>query len=280
MTEFPVNKVKVGKRHRKEMGNIDALAASIKDQGLIMPIAIWPDGTLAAGQRRLLAAKKLEWETIPVHVLQDADDLLRRLKVERDENTHRLAFAPSEAVAIGKELENLERPKAKGREKEGGRMGGKGSGKLPDPSKGQTRDKVAEAVGMSGRTYEKAKAVVEAAEEDPESFGPIQEEMDQTGNVDGAYRKAKEKKNPTPPPRPPKHPHSEMIVSWLKRVSDQTNIIQVEMGGLAALLSEPKKWDWRDVREFILPQLEFVGKTIARYRKEIEAAYATHQGQG
>jgi len=34
---------------------------------------------------------------------------------------------------------------------------------LPEGQKGETRDKVAEAVGMKARTYEKAKAVYEAA---------------------------------------------------------------------------------------------------------------------
>jgi hypothetical protein len=68
-------------------------------------------------------------------------------------------------VAIGKAIEELEKPKAKERQKAGksadGHAGGRGkrkdkpSGKLPDGLSGQTRDKVAEAVGMSGRTYEK-----------------------------------------------------------------------------------------------------------------------------
>jgi hypothetical protein len=41
----------------------------------------------------------------------------------------------------------------------------------------------------SGRTYEKAKAVVEAAEADPERFGEIAEEMGRVGGVDRAWRK-------------------------------------------------------------------------------------------
>jgi hypothetical protein len=45
---------------------------------------------------------------------------------------------------------------------------------------------------MSTLTYDRAKKVVEAAEEDPETFGPIQEEMDRTGKVEPAYRKVKE----------------------------------------------------------------------------------------
>ncbi len=72
------------------------------------------------------------------------------------------------AAAIGKELEALEKPKAKARQREHGDTApGKSkntSGKLPEVSTGRARDRVASAVGMSGKTYEKAKKVVEAAE--------------------------------------------------------------------------------------------------------------------
>jgi site-specific DNA-methyltransferase (adenine-specific) len=56
---------------------------------------------------------------------------------------------------------------------------------------------------MSFDTLNKAEKVVLAAEEDPETFSPIAEEMDRTGNVEGAYRrmqKAKAEKEAPPPP--------------------------------------------------------------------------------
>ena len=44
-------------------------------------------------------------------------------------------------------------------------------GKVSTPSEvGKSRDKVGAAVGVSGKTYEKMAAVVDAAEEDPETF--------------------------------------------------------------------------------------------------------------
>src|SRR5262249_45496462 len=79
---------------------------------------------------------------------------------------------------------------------------GSGSGKLPEALTGDTRDKVAASLGMSGRSYDKAKAVVEAARDYPELSGLV-EEMDQTGNIDPVYRKMKRerqrKENPPPP---------------------------------------------------------------------------------
>ena len=50
---------------------------------------------------------------------------------------------------------------------------------------------------MSGPTYQRAKAVVVAAKEDPETFGPIAEEMDRTGSVLGAFNKVVDKKSGT-----------------------------------------------------------------------------------
>jgi hypothetical protein len=115
----------------------------------------------------------------------EAADLLR---AERDENTCRKDFTPSEAVAIGEALEQWEHAKAKQRQEAGTNQHTEPSGKLPEASKGQTRDKAAEAVGMSGRTYEKAEAVVEAAAKEPELWLVV-EEMDRTGKVDHAFKK-------------------------------------------------------------------------------------------
>lgn len=53
---------------------------------------------------------------------------------------------------------------------------------------GQVRDRVAAYVGVSGRTLEKAEAVVEAAEREPETYGSVLELMDTTGKVDRPHR--------------------------------------------------------------------------------------------
>lgn len=98
--------------------------------------------------------------------------------LERDENTCRLDFTPEEAVLCGRAIEELERPKAKERQrKHGGTAPGKKStsAKLAEVNgdTGETRDKVATAVGMKRTTYDKAKAVVVAAERDPKLRGVV-----------------------------------------------------------------------------------------------------------
>jgi ParB family transcriptional regulator, chromosome partitioning protein len=62
--------IKIGKRHRRDLGDIDGLAASIADPeiGLLHPITIDQHGHLLAGARRLAACKRLGWTEIPVQV--------------------------------------------------------------------------------------------------------------------------------------------------------------------------------------------------------------------
>lgn len=171
--------VVVGERHRKDMGDLDGLAQSISEIGLLHPIVVTPDNRLIAGQRRLEACKRLGWDCIPATVV----DLQNLAIGERDENMARKDFAPSEAVAIAKALEPYERAAAKERQRS---HSDAGYAKFTDPA--PARDRVATAVGMSRPTLTKAQAVVEAAEAEPEKYAPILEQMDNTGKVDRAYK--------------------------------------------------------------------------------------------
>jgi ParB family chromosome partitioning protein len=100
-----IDDIIIGERHRKDLGNIDALARWIADVGR-------PDGLLIAGERRLAACRQLGWTYIPVHVV-DLDDVIRG---EFAENACRKDFDPSELVAIGEAVERLERERAKTRQ--------------------------------------------------------------------------------------------------------------------------------------------------------------------
>jgi hypothetical protein len=76
---------------------------------------------------------------------------------------------PSEKVVLGARLEALERSKARARQQEARkRESDIGEGKFPQPiskSSGRVDDKVGAALGISGKTYKKIKAVVKAAKE-------------------------------------------------------------------------------------------------------------------
>lgn len=197
IVKLPIANVIVGERHRKDLGDLDGLAKSILAVGLLHPIVVDERHRLIAGERRLAAWRQLHGDTepIPAHVAGTFSDALRLL-AEQDENTCRKPFAPSEAVALGLALEAIERPKAAARV--GGRPSSETAGKLPAVSTGRVRDIVGPAVGMSGRTYLKAKAVVAAAEDPslaPDERAVAQEAvemMDRTGKVSAAYNKVKD----------------------------------------------------------------------------------------
>jgi ParB/RepB/Spo0J family partition protein len=175
---LPLDAVKIGTRHRRDMGDIDGLARSIKAVGLLHPIVIRPAGLLIAGERRLVACRMLGWSEVPVTEL----DLEQVARGELAENADRKDFLPSEIYAIRKALAPLEAAAAKERMSEGGK-----GAKVSQPSR--ATDKVGAFAGVSGRTVEKIAKVVEAAEREPEKFAPLVAEMDRTGRVDGASRK-------------------------------------------------------------------------------------------
>jgi len=57
---IPIGEIQIKERGRKDLGDIESLAASIRDIGLITPILVDQDGSLVAGERRLRAHQLLE----------------------------------------------------------------------------------------------------------------------------------------------------------------------------------------------------------------------------
>lgn len=194
MSTLPLDAIVIGDRVRKDMGDIAGLAKSMKKHGLLHPVVVKSDKTLVAGHRRIEAAKKLGWPSIAVTEIDVAD----LLSAERDENEERKQFTPSEAVAIGRLIEEQERPKAiENRREAGPRSVAKRRGDAVDESstaKIDVRAMAAGAVGMGPQKYTEAKAVVAAAEADPKRFGDLVSEMDETGNVRGTFREMERRK--------------------------------------------------------------------------------------
>lgn len=216
MVEVNISDVKVMDRIREDMGDVAGLAGSIKEVGQLQPIGLAKDNTLIFGQRRLEACKLLGRDKVFSIYLESLDDAHKMAKAEHAENSFRKPLRPSEAVKQGKLLEDFARKAAAERKRQGQRKGGgdrksekakekslvgpsptsDSDGESRDKPKrskaNQARDQIGESVGMSGRSYQRAKTVVTAAEEDPEAFGPIVEEMDKSGKIIPAFEKVRE----------------------------------------------------------------------------------------
>jgi N6-adenosine-specific RNA methylase IME4 len=207
-TTRAVAEIQVGTRHRRELGDIAALAQNIADVGLLHPIVVTPAGQLIAGERRLHAWRKLGRERIPVTIV----DLEQIVRGEYAENFFRKAFTPSEYVAIADALLPIEEAHAKERMV----VAHASPGKFPELTKGRALDHVARVVGKDRKTITKARAIRDAAKAEPERFGKLAADMDRTGRVDGPYKRLKvarqaEAIRAEPPPYPSYGPYRVIV---------------------------------------------------------------------
>ncbi len=203
----PISDIKVGRRHRQKL-DLEPLVASIKHLGMITAITIRPDGQLLAGFRRLTAMQALGATKIDCRVVDTLDDALTELSIERDENTCRLAMLPSELASLVDEIWPLESQAAKERKDRSGgprrrardidaeRSSGAAEFRGTAPStKGDTRDRVGAAIGVSGHLVGDAYTPYRIANDPdrPDAERAIARaalaEMDETGHV---YSVAKE----------------------------------------------------------------------------------------
>lgn len=92
-------------RFRKDLGNIEELALSIKNLGQIQPIVVNKNMELIAGGRRLAACKLYNMD-VEIKVIDENDSLAMR-EIEVEENVQRKDFTPAEHVLAVKELHEL-----------------------------------------------------------------------------------------------------------------------------------------------------------------------------
>lgn len=196
---WAVDAIKVGRRVRVDLGDIDELAASIRATGgLLQPITITPDGWLVCGLRRLEAVKRLGWATVNVWVRTGISSPLAMLLAEREENTVRKALTLTEAATVYREMKAVEAEDAARRQQatwlEGpGRQVGAGAAKFAAPS-GEARQHAAALVGYSHTTLDKVAAVQDAAAD--EHTDPTVRDVaarrltliEQSGKVDSHYQ--------------------------------------------------------------------------------------------
>jgi ParB family chromosome partitioning protein len=107
--ELPISAVSPNPRQPRgvfDEDELDGLAESIRDMGLLQPLVVRTTGEerfeLVAGERRLRAARKAGLQTVPA-IVRDTDDgdLLKEALVE---NIHRVQLNPLEEAAAYQQL--------------------------------------------------------------------------------------------------------------------------------------------------------------------------------
>ncbi|MFW9969282.1 MAG: ParB N-terminal domain-containing protein [Candidatus Odinarchaeota archaeon] len=161
-----IQDIKIENRIRKDYGNIEELARSIKEHGLLQPIVITPDKMLIAGERRLKAIQMLGLNEINA-IIKTAEDREEQLLCEIEENEQRKEFTTSERIMYGLELEQIQAIKAK--KSQGKRTDltlSSNEDKVKNAHDGRTDKIVGEKVGMSESGYFRAKKVVDSGNEE------------------------------------------------------------------------------------------------------------------
>lgn len=104
-----INSIVIRKRVRRNLGDLNSLAESLRRHGLMNPVVINSRNELIAGHRRLEAAKKLGWSSIDVRVV-NTDDAADLIEMELDENTQRKNLTTDELADAYIRLDHLRNP--------------------------------------------------------------------------------------------------------------------------------------------------------------------------
>ena len=104
-----INDIKIKKRVRRDLGDLEALKNSLRTYGLLNPITLNNKYELIAGERRLQAAKQLGWTNINA-VIQNNLSEVEELEMELEENNQRKEFTNEELPEGYKRLEKLRNP--------------------------------------------------------------------------------------------------------------------------------------------------------------------------
>jgi ParB family chromosome partitioning protein len=104
-----IKDIKIKKRVRKDLGDLEMLKDSLKRFGLMNPITINSQNELVAGHRRLEAMKALGEDSIDA-IMVDTKNKLLQLELELEENVQRKPFTDDELLEGFKALEKLRNP--------------------------------------------------------------------------------------------------------------------------------------------------------------------------
>ena len=104
-----IKDIKIKKRVRKDLGNLEDLKDSMKIYGLMNPITLNSKYELIAGERRLQSAIQLGWTSINANIVDNLTEV-DQLEMEIEENNQRKEFTDEELLKGYMRLERLRNP--------------------------------------------------------------------------------------------------------------------------------------------------------------------------
>jgi len=104
-----IKDIKVKRRVRKDLGDLQNLMDSLRRYGLLNPITLNSKYELIAGERRLEAAKAIGWTSINANIIDNITKL-SQLEMELEENNQRKEFTDEELLEGYRRLARLRNP--------------------------------------------------------------------------------------------------------------------------------------------------------------------------
>ena len=104
-----IKDIKIKKRVRKDLGDLENLKDSLRTYGLLNPITLNSRYELIAGERRLTAAMQLGWANIQANIVDNLTEV-EQLEMEIEENNQRKEFTDQELLQGYMRLEKLRNP--------------------------------------------------------------------------------------------------------------------------------------------------------------------------
>jgi hypothetical protein len=246
---------------RENLGDVDALAKSIAERGLIQPIVIDQRSFLLSGRRRLEAVRRLGMRTIPVVVVDNLKDASEVMAAQLAEPTERKSMVPSEQVTAARALDHLFPKRV---------YVPKGEGKPLSERRAihnANRDLAAAAVGLGRSSLYYAGRIVEEAESGDEVALVSLKEMDASGLIRPIYHAMKDRKT-----RPPgESGHRVRMVRSTKPMEQRLVEVAAQLRGLTSGLDSLTEDDLTDVdaeaRRRLETELRASSTRVNRFRR-------------
>jgi site-specific DNA-methyltransferase (adenine-specific) len=157
----------------------ESIKNSIKTNGLWLPIIVNPQGIILDGHTRFKICQELG--ITPKHAERIFENKTDEIIFVGESNLKRRQLHPIQRIALVRKLEPHYKEKAEMRRKLGLKQP---SGNISGGSeKGDSRDKLGDIAGVSGKTYEKGVKVLDKTNEDT-----IQKIINKNESIDSVYR--------------------------------------------------------------------------------------------